>query len=648
MKKNIYILLTLVSVIFLSSCNDWLDQEDKNSISTKEAYSSTVGINSIASNLYSRLRYEQDFATDNESYDMTSWDEAINNSQYWAFATNKDQGYRSYYDYTLIREINLHIYNLEHSVGGGVDKKELTYFIAEARYMRAYVYFTLVSRMGGVPLITEVTKYSENPLDLAKPRNKESEIYDFIASELDSILTDLSVASNSIKTRATEGTALALKCRAMLYAGTLAQNYDKSAAKGLNLASGATGIDKNKANEYLQKCLDAYLALKDMNVYSLYKANTTDLASNYAEIFLVKNQNPEIIFYKDYNGKTIENSFTMRAICRTMKSETKSGSQINPVLNLVDSYELLSTHQAEKINPYNGTEHIEDMGTTTSSYDYIVYDNQSDIFKDRDPRLSGTILYPGSSFRGSSLDFQAGLAIKNGTSYTFKSAPTMEESNTAAGYYNNVKMTGEEGPHRISTYVSHSGFLLRKYVDVNAGTQSAGMSTVPYIVFRYGEVLLNAAEAAYYLSENGISSYKDHATRTLALDCVNEIRTRAGGASFAINDSELDLSRIINERKVELAFEDHRYDDLKRWRIADEVWAYDRNNENAVMYGLWPYKIYAPGDPADGKWIYRKVKIEHRGTESDKGRPINFTVSMYYATYPMNDGNPYIEKNPNQ
>lgn len=648
MKKNIYIIAISILVI-LTGCEDWLTQKDYNALATKDAYSSTVGINSIVSNLYSRLRYEQDFKTDDQAYDMTSWDEAINNSAYWAFATNKDKGYRQYYDYTLIREINIHLYNLEHYLGGTITPDEKAYFVAEAHYMRAYIYFTLVSRMGGVPIIDEVTEYTENALDLAKARNKESDVYDFISDELDNAIEGLSKANTNIKNRATKGSALALKCRAMLYAGTLAQNYDKSATKGLNLSSGATGIEKSKANGYLQKCLDAYLELEKMQVYSLYKKNTGNLSSNYAELFVDKTNNPEVIFCKDYNGTTFANNFTMWTVPRSMKSDTKSGSQVNPVLNLVDTYELVASHASSKINPYNdGQEHIEELSSGTSSYDYKVYTNQSDIFADRDPRLAGTVLYPGSSFRGITLDFQAGLAVKTASGYTFKSAPTIEETNDVTkGYYEGVKMTGEEGPHRTSTYVSHSGFLLRKYVDVAAGSQVADMGSVSYIVFRYGEVLLNAAEAAFYLNENGIASYEGQTTRTLALDCINKIRERAGGTSFKIADSELNLDRIINERRIELAFEDHRYNDLKRWRIADEVWNYDRNNENAVMYGLYPYKIYAPGDANDGKWIYRKVRLEHRGTEADKGRPINFDNTMYYATYPMNEGNPYIEPNPN-
>lgn len=92
-----------------------------------------------------------------------------------------------------------------------------------------------------------------------------------------------------------------------------------------------------------------------------------------------------------------------------------------------------------------------------------------------------------------------------------------------------------------------------------------------------------------------------------------------------------------------MAFEDHRYEDLKRWRVADEWWFNDQANQTATIYVLWPYKIYAPGTPENGKWIYRKMKAQNRASNAI----LSFNNTMYYNAYPMNEGNPNIEKNPN-
>lgn len=640
--KNIIcnLFVFLVSLTFCA-CEDWLSQEDQNAMSTNQTYSSIASISSVAANLYSRLNYPQDFGIDGQSLDLTSWDEACNSGAYYVSAGNKDQLYRQYYDYDLVRAVNAHIESLQTEISPSVPENYKKYFLGEARYIRAFVYFTLVSRMGGVPIIDEVQEYTTDPLTLARPRNTEADVYNFICKELDEIKDDLSLSATGLTTRASKGSALALKCRAMLYAGTIAYNHDKNVTKGLVLRSGATGISKDKANEYLQKCLDAYFELEKMGIYSLYKGNA-NLDENYTNLFLRKASNPEIIFSKDYDGQNFLNYYTSRAICRALKPSPKAGAEISPTLNLIESYEKISTRSSESINPYEGDIQVETMGTSSSSFNYKIYDNPEDIFEGRDPRLNGTIIHPGSSFRGSPLHFQAGLAVKNGSKYEFKSVQLMDDYLDATkGYYNGVQMTGTEGPHRSGYNVSHTGFLIRKFVDTASGSEANGLSTISYLVFRYGEVLLNAAEAAFYLNENGVVTYADKNMRQLSLDCINRIRTRAGGESFAITDVELDFNRIVNERRIELAFEDHRYNDLKRWRIADEIWNNDVNNPTAVLYGLWPYKIYAPGEAVDGKWLYRKVKLDFRSA------PIYYDSKMYYASYPMNSGNPYIEKNPN-
>ena len=240
MKKNKLSIVLLSGLLLFSSCDNWLEQTNPMSFDENKAYASEVGITSIVSNLYSRMKYWQDFVQDNLSYDLGRWDEAMNNSQYWDKSNNVGTNYRDYYDYGFIRELNLHIRNLNTLSVGQIKADKLKYFQAEARYLRAYTYFKMVVQYGGVPLVTEVTEYMEDPTPLAVPRNKEAEIYDFVISELDAVKEDL--GTSHIKTRATKGAAMALKCRAALYAGTLAYNYDKSATKTLNLCHNWHGV----------------------------------------------------------------------------------------------------------------------------------------------------------------------------------------------------------------------------------------------------------------------------------------------------------------------------------------------------------------------------------------------------------------------
>ena len=657
MKKALFSILTACAV--LTSCNGWLTQEDASAMSEDQIYSSVSSISSIAANFYSRLPlYQAQSLSDGSGLmDMARWDETCQSSSYWAHADNVDMNYRvgDYAGkYTLIREINIHIQSLQNATQ--ISDEHRRYFIAEARFLRAMCYFDLVTILGGVPLITEPTEYTTTPIDLAKPRNKESEVYDFIADEVDAIADDLALAASGIKSRATKGAALALKCRAMLYAGSIAYQSARNQELGLYLSSGAVGIPAERANEYFEKCIDAYKELSTLG-YSLYN-NGGDRAENFTAAFFTSAGNPEVIFSRDFDGTTFKNYFTTKTVCAAFKPDAKEGCELSPTLNLVDDYEVVSTKTVTPIDPYvySGTAPAaltegEDMVAGTSNLQYKVYDNPIDIFEDRDPRLAGTVITPGSSFRGTPLDFQAGLAIKKnaeGTSWEFRTLDLMENYNDESkNTYNGQKITGLEGPHYSSGYFCHSGFLIRKFVDTAGGSEAEGSSAVPQIFFRYGEVLLNAAEAAYCLSENGEETYDGDNMRDLALELVNQVRERAGGSSFTLDADELDMDRIMNERRVELAFEDHRYYDLKRWRIADEVWHYDETNETAIMKGLWPYKIVSD-DEDNGKWIYRKVRLRNRGNTSYFGRPLNFSRDMYYSYYPTSEGNPYIEKNPNQ
>lgn len=650
------ILYVLILVFGLSSCDKWLTLENPNELSDVQAYSSVTSISSIASNLYSRVRLDQDFRTMGDGidgireclYDYCRWDDAICNGYYWQFSTNVGVGYRATYDYNLIRDINIHINNLKNKATS-LTEEQRSYLIAEGRFLRAFVYFTMVRNLGGVPIVEEVYEYTTNPIEYAKPRDTEAAVYEYISSEMDAIKDDLSKANISL-TRATKGAALALKSRAMLYAGTLAFNHDKSQSMQLNLPSGATGIPYENAKEYLTKCIDAYKELETLNTYDLYKNSSASLSENFYNIFVTKDGNPELIFIRDYDGSNdFPNNFTSWALPRSLTTVANISAQINPTLNFVESFRKIGVNNVTPLDAYEGDEPIvpESMEAIETNYNYVKYDSPSDIFKDRDPRLQGTVILPGESFRGTKINLQAGLAIpKSGGGYSLKMLDMVENVESASNFYNGEQITSIDGPFRNSYYTSHSGFLLRKYVDQNNGSEASGKSSVPYIIFRYSEILLNAGEAAYYLSQMGETTYKEENTMELSLKCINEVRERAGGASFKLALKDLTLDEIRNERRAEFAFEDHRYYDMKRWRIADEIWDGQWNSTTSRMTGLWPYKIYAPGTEDNGKWIFRRVYIEHRGDDINKGLPIKFSRDMYYSLYPQTEGNPYIEKNP--
>ena len=201
--KTKILVYACVALLSFTSCEDWLSQNDPKELSEDQAYSSVASISSIAANLYERIKLDQNFASDNESYDICRWDEATSNSYYWQFSSNVGRTYRNYYDYNLIRDINIHIRNLSEKTSH-LPENQRAYFLGEARFLRAFTYFNMVKNLGGVPLITEVYDYSTTPIEYAKPRDTEAAVYEFVATEMDEVKEALDIApqGSSLLTRA--------------------------------------------------------------------------------------------------------------------------------------------------------------------------------------------------------------------------------------------------------------------------------------------------------------------------------------------------------------------------------------------------------------------------------------------------------------
>lgn len=641
MKKiNIGYLFILIA-LSLSSCNDWLDRDSKTFVDGNSAYSNIDNVIAILADFYVRLPDTGAiYQTANEGKALTGMftelDEAMS-----GIGQNDVKGYGynywSLYDYVLVRDINTYLANIKDVTFMTADNK--AYFVAEARFLRAYVYFEMVKRMGGVPLITEAMSY-EPGMDISAfqvARSKEYEIYDFIASEIDEIQDDLARSTAVQYNRASKGAALALKSRAMLYAASLAK-YNSSMNEPVTLMGQEVGIPASMATKYYQASLKAAQDLMKLNIYGLYNTDS-DKKANFYKAFttLPSEGNKEAIFIKEFIPLVVTHKWTSWNVPRSLSDGGTNGNVINPSLNLVDAFEYLDGTDG-KLKAYVDPNHEDEIATTTNRFDndpdaYIYYNGAGDIFANKDSRLFGSIMTPGSSFKTAALDIRAGIAYYNESTgkFTFyEQGNRLDNPNELI--INNVliaaERTGYDGPSEAD-YVTRTGFYVKKYMDENVGPD--GESGLAYMRFRYGEVLLNAAEAAFELggAEN----------EELALGYVNQLRDRAG---FAEKLKSLTLDRIRNERRVELAFEGHRYYDLRRWRIAEEVWDGNNQTKSAMLYGLWPYKVYRPGHSTHNKWIFvRRLPAKFQ-------TPRKFVRANYYASFPDNalTSNPKLIKNP--
>ncbi|MDQ2720199.1 MAG: RagB/SusD family nutrient uptake outer membrane protein [Bacteroidota bacterium] len=640
--KKIFYSLIFVLVLITYGCkkdSSFLDVPPTQIIPEDVAFSDPALVLSIAGDLYNRqLDFSsfdgnsgdpgwRTFADFSESFPSENGSYFIVQRTGWGYG---QWGIDWFGSYQYIRDLNLFI--ARDSAATKLLPSDKARFLAEGRFLRANFYFELVKRMGGVPLVLTSLVYDlkGNPSYLQTPRAKESDIYDFVISEAEAIKNDLPSDPNE-KSRATKGAALAMEARAALYAGSIAK-YGATTPQ-VSLPGGEVGIAASKAIGYYTIALRAAEEIINGGAggYKLYNV-LPDKSDNFAALFLDKSSvNQESIFIEDYKangGKT--HPFTTNDQPYSNSDEGGDAGRLDPSLNLVESFEKLDNTYAP-------------LPTRDGSGNPIYYSNVQDIFAGRDARLHGTVLLPGDYFKSGQVDIWGGYVLADGSVFTSDDAT---KPKPLPGTTIPIQVVGKDGPVSGLELRTQSGFYIRKWLDPTVGSGRRGRgSDVAFIRYRYAEVLLNAAEAAFEMGDNMKASMY-----------MNLVRARAG-LTIPLTAGDITFDRIVHERRVELAFEGHILYDYKRWRIAQKVWdgtptslpdllsnIGTATKRSTQPWGLWPYKYYNPGNPNNGKWILREVLPG----------PVNgsnlFQLGNYYSF--INDdvraANPKIVKQPNQ
>ena len=492
----------------------------------------------------------------------------------------------------------------------------------EVRLMRAWYYFFSCRVLGGVPIVgDEVFDYTPG-MDITTvqiPRSTEAATYDYIINECHTIADMMSRETNKNSARANRWTAKMLEARAALYAASIAK-YNAMMVNPLKTEGAEVGIDASKANSYYEIALTAAQEVITSSPYSLMKTNSTkwqDLADNFYNAICEKNGNTEVMWVRDYVYPGQTHGFTKSCIPRNMNQDVES-SMMSVLLNLVEAYEPLST----------STPGVAAKFETGNVQDPVFFDTPTELFTARDPRLGGTVLYPGSFFNGMETELQGGQLNKENGAWTIKTSTRGTQDSDG-----NV-ITAISGPYepRDDRQCNRTGFYIRKFLDTtpSAGTIGRGSEMwSPY--FRLAEAYLIAAEASFELK----------GSTTESLGYINAIRERAGVQPL----TALTFENIVHENQVEFAFEGHRWWDLKRWRLADKIWNGDSNNPSAQRRGLWPYLVVDKGDANHGKWVF----FEKNMTEIYP-YPLKFELRHYYGEFENGwlNNNPKLVKNPYQ
>ncbi len=596
MKKILVVSIAIISGYLFAGCSeDVLDKEPFDILSVETVWSNEDLVISLLGDLYNRVP-RGSFSQN----DMQWSNEAI-----WSGGGNGLNGggdfplnLYTYWDYGLIREINLFIENAETSP---LDVDVLNGLVAEARFIRASVYFEMVKRMGGVPIITQTFSFegsTEEELQFA--RATEAEVYDFIATELDAIKNDLSDSPTEIR-RASKWTALALKSRAMLYAATIAK-YNGTLTTPLTLPGGEVGIPVGQANSYFQASLDASNEIINSGHFSLHE--------DYYDLFVPAGKSAvrEMIFVDDFRNPVKRSWFTYWNTMPTAR-EDDNGGNLSPTLEMIEAYDYLDNSPGQ-------------LQMKDAFGDPVYYDNPEDIFANKDGRLNATYVLPNTQFRGNKAQIQAGIIQWNGASYDTVTTNVLGDRDTD----NNI-ITGQDGPADEAS-VTNTGFYIKKFVSEAPG---AGSRTILadnwWAVYRYAEILLNAAEALQELGQTG------------ALVHINAIRERAGFPANSLGSVTID--DIRKERTVELAYEGHRFFDLKRWRVAHLEF-----DGASKPTGAYPYLVLHEGQPFHKKYVYVQKSLSRLGINPAR----NFRADVnYYSAIPGSAlaNNPKLTKNPN-
>lgn len=622
MKLSKYILL-LALACGMPSCMD-LDIPPMNVVQDKDVFGSENGIKSYLARVYGQMPME-DFRYSPERGLNMFWiimpapaytGEALcrdvngalsENTKYWGDA------------YRLIRDINYFLETLP-QYEANFSQDQMNTWKGEMLFARAFTYYSLAKRYGGVPLVNEVLKYPEQPVDELKiPRSSEAATYDQVKTDLDEAYK-LLPESNQVG-RATKYAAAALKSRAMLHAGTIAKYNEITLFDDSN--NRLCGIDAGRANEYFKESYEAAKLLEGR--FSLYKnawkaGDKEAQFQNYIDLFFDEGSK-ENILVREYQYPNSVHGYDCYNIPRQYMVGGYS-SYVCPTLEYVEMFEGFPKENGKIKTMENGK--------------YVLYDQLTDIFKDAEPRLRATVLLPGDEFKGENFECWRGIytgptaggispLLPEGAVEKYEASGskgnlvTSSNAGQTAYQLSNGQMmnpAGRSGRFADDGACAISGFSVRKWMnpDMEASLVLENRSDQTWIELRYAEVLLNRAEAAIELAAAGQgANYQNDAAQ-----CINQIRERAG-ATLLEDAGKLTIDEVRTERRKELGFENKTWWDLKRWRVMD------KEQNNTIYRVLMPF--YADGE---NKWFY-DTRFDERAVR------YTFDTKWYYVEIPSDE-----------
>ena len=648
MKKNILSIFSLCALMGLSGCNAFLELEPLDKVSPDQLLETEGGVKALLANIYTMIPMEDFNYRPNAGFNQRGYD-GVNETTNLAFLTDEATrsdggvgiGYEgfNYWPYGDIRQVNIFMQNVEKAKEAGtISVADADRMTGEAHFARAYMYYGLVKRYGGVPLIDKVQDddYADGgPGAVAVPRSTELDTWKFVLNECTLAAATLPDAtSGSDLYRVTKWAAYALKSRVALHAASVAKYWNLAPLAGEAVTQKLVG-GMTSADAFYKECIEASKFLIENSGKSLYKpapATVKEAASNFQALFL-NDQNEEIIFSKAYlNGTTNTNqghSYAQFNILPQVNPGALKYGRFNPMLEIVDLFEDYTDDgtgkSAKIVTRTDGNEdayiaNFHNMNNasvvnTLMSVPFVKYNDLYEPFANKDARLLASVVVPGSSYAGTEIIIQGGF-IKDNNSYVAYSNESTQKNGTT--YY----ALGAEGETMFSGFNNvnsgedanwtATGFGVRKYMPEGESMSPDRLSsTTSYIDMRLAEVYLNYAEAVV---ENG-SGFGD---KELAENYLNALRRRAGHTDRI----SLTLENVLKERRVEMAFEGKRFWDMNRRREFHTEFS-----NNRIRKALVPMLDLRGAEP---KYVF--ARVNYFGDETRGGR--TFQNINYYRGIP--------------
>lgn len=553
--KNSFYKWGLMAILGLNACAD-LNRElitDLSETQIKTSYDFTlVRLNSVYTDIPSGYLAIDGAMTASASDEAehtleTSTIQKLNNGS-WNAADNPENLWGTFYRgirkanqfLAASDSVNLDQYRLDPSASSqsayATRLSDIKRWKYEARFLRAYFYFELVKRYGGVPIFKTALAIDSDFQSIK--RNPLAECIDFITSECDSAAANLPVFYPAVdQGRATKGAAMALKARTLLYA----------ASDLFNTPSWAGGYAKPEFISLTGDRAARWKAAADASKAVIDLVGTGySISPNYRNLFITNSYTLSEVIFSRRAGPS--NDFE-KANYPIGYDLGKSGT--TPSQNLVDAYEMKTGEKFDWNNPAHAAA----------------------PYANRDPRLDLTILLNNTPYKGRPVECWTG---------------------------------GKDGLGVVNA--TRTGYYLKKHLNENLNLLLNTTSVQSWNLFRLAEMYLNYAEA---LNESS-------AGHTDIKKYVDLVRNRSGIAMPALpaglSQSAM-RERIRNERRVEMAFEDHRGWDVRRWMQGPEYLGTPLRGVEIIKNGL--------------NFVYKPVKVEDRV----------FSPKMYLYPIPQNEIN---------